>query len=109
MSLASDITTDYLKFDDTETVTLTPKNRIATADDTVTALRQPLTKKQIDWAASVGKSGVVVSFVLFGNTTSLVPQDMDQITASSIIHVILMVEKLTLGTRYRCLCAPHDG
>ena len=110
MSLQTDIAGDYAQIDATETVTLTPKNRTASADTSVTALRQPLNKQQIAWAASIGQCLVSVSFVLFGNTMgTLVPQPLDQITDSgNVVYVIRQVDKLTLGSRYRCSCGPNE-
>ena len=105
MSLATDIQSDYTKIDDTEIVTLTPKYRTLAADATVTALRQPLNKKELDWASNAGLSPKAITFTLFNATLTPTPQVNDTITdSSSVVYTIMKVDKLTLGTRWRCVC-----
>lgn len=106
MTLAADIADDYTIFDNTETVTLTPKNPAGTADSSVTALRGPVTRQQ---AAQMGGGFVAspnhCSFAIFIATLgSTVPRPGDTITdAASVVWNVLMAQQATLQSRYDCL------
>lgn len=106
MSITSDIAGDHQYIEGTETVTLTPKNRIASADTSVTAKRGPLRWRELQLMGEVAIEARALAFNLFTVTHgSLVPQPGDWITDSTgVVYTIRSAEKLTLGQRWRCVC-----
>jgi hypothetical protein len=104
MTLASDIAGDYTIFDDTETVTFTPLTGSNTTG--VTALRRATGTRQVSGEAMGMDSETATMWSLFTSTlSSAVPVPGCKITdSSSVVWRIQEVAKVTLGSRYRCLC-----
>lgn len=110
MSAVDDIQDDYLEIDETETVTLASAFPTGSSDATVTALRRPLSRRDVSFAAQMGYSADSVVWCLFTRTMgSLQPRAGWTITDSSgDVFVILSVSKNTFGTWWRCVCNRND-
>ncbi len=104
MTLATDIASDLEDFDGVETVSLHDQSA-DTTDATVTALRGLLSHREVQQGGPLGIEAHDVVFNLQANTTSIVPEPGDTITdGDSVVFQVLSVNKMTLGTRWRCVC-----
>ena len=104
MTLATDIASDLADFDGVETVSLYDQSA-DTTDASVTALRGPLSHRELQQGGPLGIEPHDVVFNIQANTTSIVPQPGDTITdGDNIVFQVLSVDKKTLGTRWRCVC-----
>lgn len=103
-----DAASSYLNWSNTETVTLTPylNGSAQTAVTGITALRRALSKTEIASGVGVYLQGDEVVWNLpNAMLSSNVPKPGDTITdAGSVVWTIISVQKLTWGTRWRCVC-----
>lgn len=109
MALADDIASDLASMDGTETVSLYDASA-NTTDATVTALRGPLSHREVLGGHAIGIEPKDVVFQLQANTTSIVPAPGDAITDSTsvVFNIVGPVAKVTLGTRWRCVCKQQE-
>lgn len=104
MTLATDIASDLAIMDGVETVSVYSQSA-NTTDSAVTALRGPLSHRELMGGGPVGLESKDVVFQLQENTVTTAPENGDKITdAGSVAFNILSAQKMTLGTRWRCLC-----
>lgn len=104
MTLADDIAGDLADFDGVETVSLYSAAG-NTTDSAVTALRHAIQYRDLQLGAPVGVEPTDTAFNLQASTVTTAPKQGDTITDSSnTVWTVLNVQKVTLGTRYRCAC-----
>lgn len=103
MTLSADIAADLASLDGAETVSLYDASA-NTTDATVTAIRGPLTRGET-YFGPAGIEPTDVAFNIQASTTAVVPAPQDKITDSAnTAYTIITVSKMTLGSRYRCVC-----
>lgn len=108
MALADDIADDYLGMDGVEEITFTPQTPVATAINSVKAIRGPLGRPQAVFGQQVGISPSDVVFNLWVSTMGDTPPDVnpgDLITdADNIAYTVISCQLKTLRTRWQCVC-----